>query len=48
MGQTPLRSGDQDSEQHRQIGRAFCVIGPGGGLQWVNLVEEDAFAGQDD
>ncbi|MDX2564536.1 hypothetical protein PV371_33475 [Streptomyces sp. TX20-6-3] len=33
MGHTPLRSGDQDSEQHRQIGRAFCVVDPAGGLQ---------------
>ncbi|MFJ8657125.1 hypothetical protein ACIRNU_32765 [Streptomyces rochei] len=48
MGRTPLRSGDQDSEQPCQIGRAFGVVGPAGGLQRVNLVEEDAFACKDE
>ncbi|WP_432215625.1 hypothetical protein [Streptomyces seoulensis] len=34
--------------KHCQISRAFRVVGPAGGLQGVDLVEEDAFAGQDE
>lgn len=48
MGRAALCRGDQDAEQHCQIGRSLGVVGPAGGLERVYLVDSRSFAGQDE